>query len=283
VTAAAENDHEWQYNPRKSVANVDEYSRRAAELSQETRRAFNGRFDIGYGASSLSSLDVFPAERTSAPLHVFLHGGYWRGRDKSDYSYLARALVPHGVTTVILNYDLCPSATLPGIITQVRNAFRWIHAHAGELGGDPNRMTASGHSAGAHLIAMALAANTEQPVPGDLLQGAVLISGIYELTPVLDISVNKEIRLKPEQVRPTSPRHNLPGDRVPLDIVVGGSETPAWVQQSRDFARACEEHGTAARYREFPGHNHYSIMTLMEEPDGPLTQLVAERIGVNRT
>ena len=99
-------DIETQFNPRKAVANVEQYAQRGAKLSKATRNRRPGRLDIRYGAGKLATLDVFPAAQANAPLHVFLHGGYWRGRDKSDYSYVADALVPLGISTVVMNYDL---------------------------------------------------------------------------------------------------------------------------------------------------------------------------------
>ncbi|MGQ9368303.1 alpha/beta hydrolase [Azospirillum sp. ST 5-10] len=270
-------DHEWQYNPRESVPDFARYAERAGELSRAARERRAGRYDIAYGDTGLSTLDVFPAAAADSPVHVFLHGGYWRGRDKADYSYVADALVPRGVTTVVMNYDLCPGAALPDIVARTRGGLRWVQRHAAELGGDPGRVTASGHSAGAHLLAMALAAEAgASPAP---IRGAVLISGIYELEPVLGITVNDEIRLRPEMVDGLSPMRHPPDPAVPLEVVVGAAETPAWVGQSRDFAALCRSRGTACGYHEIAGHDHFSIMTLMETPDGPLSRLVLALAG----
>jgi arylformamidase len=267
-------DIETQYNPRKAVANVEQFAERAARISAQTRSSRPVRTDIRYGAGKLATLDVFPAARPDAPLHVFLHGGYWRGRDKSDYSYVADALVPLGITTVVMNYDLCPDAELPAIVQQVRDGFRWIHAHAAELGGDPDSFTASGHSAGAHLIAAALPSAAGADSLAGMPRAAVLVSGIYELEPVLSITVNKEIRLRPEQVDAMSPMRHPPAGGVPLTVVVGGAETAAFVGQSHGFAQTCAAAGCASAYVEFPGRDHYSIMNLLETPDAPLARLI---------
>lgn len=267
-------DVELQFNPRKAVANVEQYVQRAAEISRATRSRRQGRLDIRYGAGKLATLDVFPAADAHAPLHVFLHGGYWRGRDKRDYSYVADALVPLGITTVVMNYDLCPDVELPAIVAQVRDGFEWVHAHAAELGGNPDSMTASGHSAGAHLIAAALSAYSASNLPPHMPRAAVLISGVYELEPVLSISVNQEIRLRPEQVDPMSPMRHPPAPAVPLMVVVGGTETDGFVSQSRTFADTCHAHGSASSYVELPGRNHFTIMQLMETPDDVLSRMI---------
>lgn len=275
MTDPSPNDIETQFNPRQAVANVAHYAQRAAEISQATRNSRRCRLDIRYGAGQLATLDVFPAADANAPLHVFLHGGYWRGRDKSDYSYVADALVPLGITTVVMNYDLCPDAELPAIVDQVREGFQWIQAHAAELGGNPDSMTASGHSAGAHLIAAALsAASASSALPRGLPRAALLISGVYELEPVLSITVNQEIRLRPEQVDPMSPMRHPPLSTVPLMVVVGGAETAGFIDQSKAFAETCCAHGSPSAYVEMPGHNHYSIMRLLETPDDPLARMI---------
>ena len=267
-------DLESQYNPRKAVADVEQFAQRASALSAETRRRrTDARLDLRYGAGALATLDVFPAAVPDAPLHVFLHGGYWRGRDKSDYSFVADALAPLGIATVVMNYDLCPAVELPAIVRQVREGFEWIHAHAAELGGDPAAITASGHSAGAHLIAAALPRPGE-PAPAWVPRAAVLVSGIYELEPVLSISVNQEIRLRPDQVDAMSPMRHPPTPSVPLVVVAGGGETASWVRQSQDFAKACVAGGGFASYVELPELHHYSIMKALEAPDGTVARLI---------
>jgi arylformamidase len=268
MSGAPAHDLESQYNPRRAVPDVERFTRRAAELSAAARASLPCRLDLRYGTGALATLDVFPAPAPDAPLHVFLHGGYWRGRDKGDYSYVASALVPLGITTVVMNYDLCPAVELPAIVEQVRGGLRWIHEHAADLGGNPGAFTASGHSAGAHLIAAALP-RSGRPLPAWAPRAAVLVSGIYELEPVLSVSVNAEIRLRPEQVDAMSPMRHPPTPQVALTVAAGGAEPAAWVGQSRDFARAC-----AAAYVELPGHHHYSIMTLLETPDAPLARLI---------
>ena len=273
-------DIETQFNPRKAVANVDEHAARFARLSTATRARRKALLDLRYGESPLATLDVFPAEVPDAPLHVFLHGGYWRGRDKSDYSYIADALVPLGITTVVMNYDLCPQVELPFIVEEAHAGLAWVHAHAREWGADPSRYTASGHSAGAHLIAAALARHGQEKVrPVQMPSAALLISGVYELEPVLSISVNQEIRLRLEQVAPMSPMRHAPCVPVRLTVAVGGAETQGFIGQSEAFARHCAAHGADATFVNLAGRDHYTVMHLLEAPEGELAQRVARDLA----
>ncbi len=276
--AMTDDEFEQQYNPRRAVPDVERYALRAAALSQRVRdaRSSEGQalLDVCYGASPLSNMDVFPAADATAPLHVFLHGGYWRGRDKSDYSFVADALVPHGITTVVMNYDLCPEVELPAIVAQVRQGLGWIHTNARALGSDPGRITVSGHSAGAHLIAAAI---SDVSAGADLgfLRGAVLVSGIYEVQPVLHVSVNEQIRLRQDQVDAMSPMRHRPLQSVPLVVAVGGAETASWIAESHNYAKSCRRLGSPCIYAELPETHHYTVMDEFESPTGWLSRMVA--------
>lgn len=268
-------DVETQFNPRRAVPNVDEHSARTQLLSQQARQRHEGIYNLRYGPGPLATLDVFKAAQAHAPVHVFLHGGYWRGRDKSDFSYLADALLPHGITTVVMNYDLCPHVELPAIVDQVAQGLAWVHDHAADWGADPKRYSASGHSAGAHLIAAVLARHDKAvSVPMGMPSSAVLISGVYELEPVLSISVNAEIRLRPDQVAAMSPMRHPPCKPVRLAVAVGGAETQGFVEQSKRFAATCAAQGADARFIAYEACDHYTVMRHFESPQGELTRLV---------
>ena len=108
---------------------------------------------------------------------------------------------------------------------------------------------------------------------------ALLISGVYELEPVLSISVNQEIRLRPEQVAPMSPMRQPPCVPVRLTVAVGGAETQGFIGQSEAFARHCAAHGADARFLNFAGRDHYTVMQLLEAPEGELAKLIARDLA----
>ncbi|MCE9681696.1 alpha/beta hydrolase [Halomonas alkalisoli] len=269
-------NHEFQYNPRAYTGNVDSYLRRAALRSEEARAQLGGYLDIAYGASPLMKCDIFPASIENAPVHVFVHGGYWRGRDKRDYSYLARLLHKQEVTAVIANYDLCPMVTLDVIVDEIVTLFSWVKENAGKYGGNPQAVIASGHSAGAHLVAMACSPNLIRHVPAGTISQGILISGLYELEPVLDVSVNKEVKLTKELAVRLSPLLNPPHSNLPLDIVVGGDESENWIAQSQAFYARLSEANTQHRLHRLEGHNHYSIMESLDSDDSYLSSLFAK-------
>jgi arylformamidase len=112
-----------EYDNRRKVLDAPAWLTRFAEASGEARADIPCRLDVAYGVHPTERLDIFPAERaTPAPIHVFIHGGYWQWLDKKDFSYVARAFVPAGITTVVINYALIPTVTMAEIVRQCRAA-----------------------------------------------------------------------------------------------------------------------------------------------------------------
>ena len=60
-----------------------------AASSAQAKAKFAWREDVRYGPAARQVLDLFPARAASAPLLVFVHGGYWRANDKANYGFIA--------------------------------------------------------------------------------------------------------------------------------------------------------------------------------------------------
>lgn len=280
--ALSADEVEAQFNPRVAIEGFEGYLEDFAERSRAARARLNGRFDLRYGDAPLQTLDVFPARGEHPPLHVFIHGGYWRALDKSDHSFTAEPFVAAGATTVVLNYDLCPAVTLDTVVAEVRQGIAWIYRHAGALGGDPERLYLSGHSAGAHLAVMALAHDWQgsEGLPADLVKGVAAVSGVYELAPLLRVSVNDEIGLTREMALRNSPTRHPPGPVAPLLIAVGGDETAAWIRQSEDFHEACRTRGVDCALLRLEHRHHFSIAFAMAEPGNELFQAICRLMAL---
>jgi arylformamidase len=272
---------ELQFNPQASVNDQAKWSQERARLSAAARENFPSRLNVPYGPSARQVLDIFPARRPSAPVNLFFHGGYWRGGNKDDNSLIASLLVPAGATAVVVEYDLCPAVAVGDIVRQARSAVVWAYRNIAGFGGDPSRLFVSGMSAGGHLVAMALAHDWEKEgVPGNVIKGAVAISGVYDLMPVLHVSVNAEIRLTPESARDDNPMLHPPRPIAPLALAVGGDESPGWKQMSLDFFRLCKARGVNCEHLEIPGRHHFSISHLLGEPNNPLASALLRQMNL---
>src|SRR5690606_31590705 len=109
----------------------------------------------------------------------------------------------------------------------------WLHAHGGRLGFDPDRIIVSGSSAGAHLAAMTMLP-PDAPCPA-YLRGAVLLSGVYDLEPLVPTYVNEPLQLDAASARQCSPMHALPahaGGLPPVLVAYGDNETSEFKRQS---------------------------------------------------
>jgi arylformamidase len=271
-------DWENHYNPRVAVPDHEAYAEARIAASAKLRGRLRADLDLRYGEGPRARLDVYrPAGDALAPVQIYFHGGYWRSNSKDDFVHLTPTFTTAGAVCVLVGYDLCPDVTLPQIVDEALQAMRWIHANIAHHGGDPDRIYVSGSSAGAHLAAMAIARDwTADGLPADLIKGAAPITGIYQLEPVLHISVNELIRLTPDQVAPMSakaPRHGGP-----VLVAMGGAEPAGWQRQSTDYAALCRAAGCPVELLVLPGLNHFSITAAIADPTSALAQAMLRQM-----
>ena len=272
---------ELEFNPRATAKNVEERTAAYADASAATRARLECTLDVRYGPGEKETLDIFPAVDPDAPVHLFIHGGYWRAMDKSNYSFIADAFHPAGAVTVLVNYDLCPTVTLDTIVAQTMRSIAWTFRNIAEYGGDPNRLYVSGNSAGGHLTAMALAHDWEaEGLPGDIIKGAIPVTGVFDCEPVPDITVNELVRLDRETARRLSPLRNPPRRALPILVAVGGAEPRLWIGMSKDYAALCREHGLECEYMELPGHDHFDIARAVGDAQSPLARAMLRMMGL---
>ena len=217
-------DAERQFNPQANpkVNSKAELALRS-ELSAAARERLQGELDVRYGPGPRQLLDIFPARKDRATIHVHIHGGYFRMGDKASQTLLAEPFVAAGISCVFPTYDLCPQVSLDQLVAEVMDAIEWTYRNAARIG-DPRRIYLSGSSAGAYLCAVALAHDwTKRGLPPDFITGATLLTGVYDLEPLLHISVNELVRLAPDRVHDNSPIHHLPRLKVPLLMQVGSA------------------------------------------------------------
>lgn len=271
-------DLERHFNPRVAVPDVADYLQRFAATSTVARARHRPETDLRYGTGPRQLLDLFHAAEPGGPIQIYLHGGYWRAVSKSDCSYIAPPMLAAGANVVVLDYDLCPDVTLDTIVAQVLDGIRWVARHTPEIGGDPGRIYLSGHSAGAHLAAMALAHDwTRDGLAADLIKGAVLVSGIYDPTPVLAISVNDDVRLTPEMAARNNACTRPPLGGADLLVAVGGDEPAGWIGQSVDYHTAA---GPESALTIVDDAHHFSIALRMADPADPLCQATLDQMGL---
>lgn len=258
-----------QYNNGLRVPDVDAILARWQQRAAEARDAL-AFTSVAYGDDPTESLDLFAAEDApaSAPLLVFVHGGYWRSLSKRDFSWIASPYVAAGIHVAVVDYGLAPRYPLETIVRQSLAAIAHLWLNAASLGIDPDAIVVAGHSAGGHLTAMMLAArwpDYDPRLPADLLRGGVAISGLYDLEPVLHTPyLNRDLQLTPERVAPLSPLYMTPATDAPLITAVGGDESDEFRRHDREIGIAW-----ADCLREdvpLPGADHFVACERFAQP-----------------
>ena len=249
-------------------------------LNERAVNAFEVRLDIPFGDSVLETLDIWPG-RGGSPILLFIHGGYWRAFDKSMFRFVAERFVEAGAAVVLNNYDLCPGVTMDTITEQNRQALCWIYNNATSFGGDPGRIHVTGHSAGGHLTAMLM--STDWPshnLPFDAINGAVPLSGLFDLEPLRLSYLNEDLRMDSEVSQRNSPINALPGWMPPTVIAVGGGETDEFRRQSRLYTDACRKAGFEVSYLEVGNLDHVNVASEYRNRLSPLTSALFAQMGL---
>jgi arylformamidase len=264
-----------EYDTRAAAPDHEVWGALRTERSARARATLRCQLNVPYGPTSRQALDIFPAGPNS-PVEIYVHGGAWQAKSKDDVSFIAEPLVPAGVTFVAVDHELAPSVTLDEIVRQVREAVAWVVRNIERYGGDPDRIHLSGHSSGAHLAAMALAAPWAQAfgLPADTIRAACLTSGLFDLEPIRLGSRNANLGLDEAAVARLSPIHHLPAVAGPLILAVGGRETSEFQRQTREYQAALRRAGHRTRFVDLPDDHHYSLAVRPGQPDNPLFQAV---------
>jgi arylformamidase len=273
----ADIDYETEYNNRARVPEHPSLIAGWARAAQAYRESGQTLFHtISYGPGARNTIDVFPS-RNQGDIVVFIHGGYWQALDGSFFSHLAAGLNAHGVSVAIPSYDLCPQVSIDDIIAQMRMAGR-------ELARLGRRLVVSGHSAGGHLAACMMATDwrsIDAALPQDLVKAAYTISGLFDLGPLLDTSVNNALELDEAAARRASPLFWQAPSHGTVDAVVGGDESTEYFRQSRMIVDAWGRAGIETRFAEVPGANHFTAIAPLADPTSPMTQRLLQ-LAVHR-
>ena len=278
-------DPDWlnaQYDNRALVPEHPRHLAQWAEASALSRAQSDCRPDLRYGDEAADTLDVFLPPRPGAPVLVFVHGGYWRALDKSDFSFVAPAYVQAGAMVVVPNYALCPAVGIEHITLQLVRALRWVWHNAAQYGGDAQRIVVAGHSAGGHLAAMLLGCRWKQvdpALPAQLVGGALSISGLFDLEPLRHTPfLQADLRLTPAAVQRLSPAF-FPRPKGKLYAAVGAAESDEFLRQNQ-LIRDVWGPTAVPVCETLPGKNHFSVLQSLVDPDGRLHHLGLRLLGL---
>lgn len=226
----AEVDH--QYSPsRFSTRPIDEYLAEYARLSAPY---------VGHDT-------VVPGR----PLLIYVHGGYWQRLSAADSLFNAADASRLGVSLHAVEYTLAPAASLEQIVTECRDDI----ARVIDAARAPSVVLA-GCSAGAHLAAMCA---SDQTLAGRI-DSAVLLSGIFDLRPLVRTPTNDPLGLDNRRAESLSPQllplHHFPRQGM---VAVGEHESSEFIRQTADFAGRLWAFGTKVDHGVVAGRDHFDL------------------------
>jgi arylformamidase len=238
--------------------------------------------ELSYGLGSAEVLHFFPAIQPGVPLHVFVHGGYWQELSKAESSFAAPDFVSRGSAFAALGYGLAPRHRLDEIVAMVRKGVLWLYRHAPKLGVDPGQIFLSGSSAGAHLVAMCLLEGwLPAPLhPRDVVRGATLLSGVYELEPLRHTYVGEAMGLRIDEAARNSPVRRLHPGLPALIVARGSAETEAFADQHRDLVSALVQLGAPVVDLVVSARNHFDLPLGLGNPADVLGRAVLAQMGL---
>ena len=269
------------YDQMVYAPNRDQVHKRNVFNSERVRHRLGLPMRLKYGPTPIEALDLFTCKTPNAPINLFIHGGAWRQREAKDYAFLAEMFVNAGAHFIALDFvgvegtkgDLLPMAD------QVRRAVAWVYKNAKTFGGDPERIYLSSQSSGAHLGGNVVTTDwSKYGVPQNVVRGALLCSGMYDLKPVR-LSKRSEYVAFTDQVEEelSSIRH-LDRLNCPVIVAYGTYETPEFQRQNREFAEAVKKAGKSATLLVGEGYNHFEMTEMIGNPLSLIGSAVLEQM-----
>jgi arylformamidase len=272
------------YDQMVYAPNRDQVHKRNMFNSDRVRTRLGAPKRLKYGPTEIEALDLFPTSKPNAPINVFIHGGAWRQRSVKDYAFLAEMCVRAGAHWVGLDFvgvegtkgDLLPMAD------QVRRGVAWVYQNAKSFGGDPSRLFVSGQSSGAHLAGNVVTTDwKDYGVPADIVKGALLCSGMYDLKPVRLSKRSEYVAFTDEVEDKLSSQRHLDRLNCPVIVSYGTYETPEFQRQNRDFATAVKAAGKPVTLLVGEGYNHFEMAEMIGNPLSLLGAAVLEQMRLN--
>jgi len=239
----------------------------AAAAYRGTLAPQEARTGLAYGWHPREKLDLFLPDSPPVGLVVFVHGGFWRRFDRTDYSHLAEGARARGWVVALPSYPRAPEARVFEITRSITRAV----AAAAKVVPGPIRL--AGHSAGGHLVVRQVCADAGLPgAVRSRIARVVSISGVHDLRPLLRTRLNDDIRLDVAEALAESPALLQPVAGASVHVWVGGDERPEFVRQSTLLANIWTGFDTQMSQTKVSGRHHFDVIGPLADPDSELVE-----------
>jgi arylformamidase len=243
----------------------EKWASEAATFRESMATQRRAQLDQLYGSKPRQRFDLFLPERQAKGLFVFVHGGYWMAFDKASWSHLAAGAVGQSWAVALPSYTLCSDARISEITAEIGQAITTVSERI------PGPIALAGHSAGGHLVSRMACADS--PLSGSVqrrIQYVVSISGLHDLRPLLNTSMNQTLRLDEAEACRESPAllRPMPGARVTCRV--GSKERPEFLRQNALLANIWR--GLGARMADYQAQDrhHFDVIEDLAYPGSAL-------------
>jgi arylformamidase len=264
--------------------NRDQIGKRRLANSTAARARIGEPLRLAYGPTPIEGIDVYRTNKPNAPVAIFVHGGAWLNGTASEFTCLAEPFVHAGAHFAVLDFTNVTDAggSLFPMVEQVRRAVAYLYRNAGTFGGDANRLHLISHSSGSHLAGCVVTSDWgKDGLPRDILKGAALSSGMYDLKPVRLSKRSKYVKFTDAMEEELSAIRHLDRLHTPLILTYGTYETPEFQRQSREFAAAVKAAGKPVELLVGEGYNHFEMLETLNNPYGLLGRAVFKQMGLS--
>jgi acetyl esterase/lipase len=219
--------------------------------------------NLAFGADPRQRLDVYVPRglKESAPVLLFFYGGAWQGGSRRDYLAFGQAFASAGIVTAVADYRLYPQVKYPAFVEDGAAALAWLHAKAGNYGGDPGRIFVSGHSAGAYIAVMLASERKFLAGQGggpDWIRGVIGIAGPYDFLPMEAVEYIDMFHGRNNL--DSMPVSHVNGVRAPMLLVTGSDDGTVYPRNTESMAARLRSFGSWVREIHYPGIGHVGVI-----------------------
>lgn len=238
------------YSPALLVDTVDRIASRADVVKVADGIAFDkhNKLDIWSTAAK---------PKTPKPVLVFFYGGGWANGERTEYSYAARPFVEAGYIVVLPDYRKVPEVRFPGFVEDSANAVKWVQANIAKYGGDPARVSVSGHSAGAYNALML--ALDPQWLGDKPVTAAVSLAGAADFYPFTSKRAINAMSQFPDP-NVTQPVSFVRKDAPPILLIHGTDDTVVRIRNSNSLYAKQKAAGGDITFRPQQGGSHNDLV-----------------------
>jgi acetyl esterase/lipase len=221
-------------------------------------------FSITYKTIDSVTLDLtfrYPANFKKSkkyPTIIFFFGGGWSGGKIKQFQSQAEYFTSRGMITVLADYRvrLRHETTPYESVEDAKSAIRFLRQHAKELNVNPNKIVASGGSAGGHLAA-ACGVCPGLDNPSEDLSISSIPNALVLFNPVFDNGPKGYSHERMgERWQEISPAHNIKKGAPPTLVFLGSDDKLIPVSIAENYKQKMEAVGSRCDLHLYEGAGH---------------------------